>query len=75
MGVAKEIKALIVTDEVVADDLEKIIQRVGAKLKKFEDQQVNVKKVDEFNALSDLMKKYDMIIRLLEMAEYMLSKP
>ncbi len=75
MAVAKETKALIVTDEVVADDLEKIIQRVGAKLKKFEDQQVNVKKVDEFNALSDLMKKYDMIIRLLEMAEYMLSKP
>ncbi len=72
---AKDIKALIVADEVIADDLEKVIQRVGAKLQKLEGQQNSIKKVEEFNALTDVMKKYEMIIKLLEMAEYIVRKP
>ncbi len=70
----KDVKALIVADEVVSDDLERIIQRVGAKLQKFNEQQSSIKKVEEFNALNDLMKHYDMVLRLLEMAEYMMRK-
>ena len=70
----KNIKALIVPDEVVSDDLEKIIQRVGAKFQKLQDQQDKVKKVEEFNALTELLKHYETVIKLLELAEYMMRK-
>lgn len=69
---AKDIKALIVDPEVIVDDLDKIIARLGTKFEKLQAQQNQVKKVEEFNALYALVQRYETVIKLVEMAQYLM---
>ena len=71
---AKDIKALIIPDEKIAEDIDVMITSMKAKLKRLEGQQCSVRKVEEFEALSSIMCHYETIQQLLEMTRQLLRK-
>ena len=55
-------------------ELDQVIESVSAQLKKYQGMQNSVKRVEEFNALEDLMSRRELVIQLLNMAKRLMRR-